>query len=202
VHNRQPLGERDGHFHRSTSAAKSAVRRSESCRPSGALRRPSSSTSPGGVSAGRARDPGLVCRLHGAQDLFCPTATVTSRSRAVCANRLSGRGSRMRRARIVVMDALGISEHEIDGGDSAFLFARTHSDDRGSAAAYERRRAKISSRHNTSLLRVRAPTTGDRCGLFCGRARQRQTCRWTVCVGRCRAQPHARQDRRDCQPFP
>jgi hypothetical protein len=48
----------------------------------------------------------------------------------------------MGRARIVVVDALGISEGEIEGGATVSFLARAHTDDRSSAAAYEGGRAK------------------------------------------------------------
>ena len=54
------------------------------------------------------------------------------------------------------MDASEIHEHKIDGAVSVFFFARAYGDDRSSAAAYERARAKISGKDNTSLFRVRA----------------------------------------------
>jgi hypothetical protein len=60
------------------------------------------------------------------------------------------------------VDALGISEYEIDGGPTVFSFARAYTDDRSSGAAYERARAKISNTHNTSLFRVRTPDDGRR----------------------------------------
>jgi hypothetical protein len=58
------------------------------------------------------------------------------------------------------MDASEIHEHKIGGGVSVFFFARSYADDRSSAAAYERARAKISGKDNTSLFRVRAPDDG------------------------------------------
>lgn len=57
------------------------------------------------------------------------------------------------------MDGFEIHEHRIDGAATAFFFARTYRDDRSSAAAYERARAKISAKDNTSRFRVR--TAGD-----------------------------------------
>jgi len=66
----------------------------------------------------------------------------------------------MGRARIVVVDVLGVSEYEIDGGATVFFFARAYADDRSSAAAYERGRAKISKTDNMRLLRVKAPDDG------------------------------------------
>ena len=59
-----------------------------------------------------------------------------------------------------MVDALGISEYEIDGGPAVFFFARACTDDRSSGAAYERGRAKIGKRDNTSLSRVRTPDDG------------------------------------------
>ena len=56
-----------------------------------------------------------------------------------------------------MVDALGISEQEIDGGPTVFFFARAYTDDRSSGAAYERGRAKIGNRDITSLFRVRTP---------------------------------------------
>ena len=70
------------------------------------------------------------------------------------------RAPRMGRARIGIVDPLGISEYEIDGGITVLFFARAYTDDRGSAAAYERGQAKISKRENTSLFGVRAPDGG------------------------------------------
>jgi hypothetical protein len=58
------------------------------------------------------------------------------------------------------VDALGISQHEIDGGPTVFFFARAYTDDRSSGAAYERGRAKISKTGSTSLFRVRRPDDG------------------------------------------
>jgi len=50
-----------------------------------------------------------------------------------------------------------IREHAIDGAATAAVFfcARVYEDDRASAAAYDRARAKISTRDNTSVFRVR-----------------------------------------------
>ena len=58
------------------------------------------------------------------------------------------------------MDALGISEHGIDGRPTVFLFAGADKDDRSSGAASERRRATISKTGNTSLFRVGTPDDG------------------------------------------
>jgi hypothetical protein len=55
------------------------------------------------------------------------------------------------------MDASEIHEHKVYGAASVFFFARAYGDDRSSAAAYERARAKISGQDNTSLFRVKAP---------------------------------------------
>jgi hypothetical protein len=78
------------------------------------------------------------------------------------------------------VDARGISEYEIDGGATVFFFARGYTDDRSSAAAYERARAKID---NTSLFRAKAPADGRRllfvlCGTLANarRARERIAC--------------------------
>ncbi len=68
------------------------------------------------------------------------------------------------------MGPLGISEYEIAGRSTAFFFARAYSDDRSSAAAYERGRAKISKRDDTSVFRVAAHDDDRRQMLFvlCG----------------------------------
>ena len=97
--------------------------------------------------------------------------------------RLSGGGRRVGRARIVVVDALGISEHEIDGGATVFFFARAYTDDRSSGAAYERGRAKISKTGNTSLFRVRTPDDGRHilfilCGTLANAKRARERVAW------------------------
>jgi hypothetical protein len=81
------------------------------------------------------------------------------------------------------VDALGIGKYEIDGGPTVFLFARAYADDRSSAAAYERGRAKISKRDNTSLFRVRAPDGGRHmlfvlCGTLANAKRARQRVAW------------------------
>ena len=81
------------------------------------------------------------------------------------------------------MDALEIHEHKIDGAASVFFFARTHGDDRSSAAAYERARAKISGKDNTSPFRVRAPDDGRRllfvlCGTLANPRRARERIAW------------------------
>jgi hypothetical protein len=65
------------------------------------------------------------------------------------------------------MDASEIHEHKIGGGVSVFFFARSYADDRSSAAAYERARAKISGKDNTSLFRVRAPDDERSCCSSC-----------------------------------
>ncbi len=97
--------------------------------------------------------------------------------------RLSGGGRRVGRARIVVVDALGISEHEIDGGATVFFLARAYTDDRSSGAAYERGRAKISKTGNTSLSRVRTPDDGRHilfilCGTLANAKRARERVAW------------------------
>jgi len=89
----------------------------------------------------------------------------------------------MGRATIVVVDALGISEYQIDGGITVFFFARAYTDDRSSAAAYERARAKISKSDNTSLFRVRAPDGGRQmlfvlCGTLVNAKRARERVAW------------------------
>lgn len=81
------------------------------------------------------------------------------------------------------MDALGISEYEIDGGPTVFFFARAYTDDRSSGAAYERGRAKISKRDNTSLFRVRTPDDGRHilfvlCGTLANAKRARERAAW------------------------
>ena len=81
------------------------------------------------------------------------------------------------------MDALGISEYEIDGGPTVFFFARAYTDDRSSGAAYERGRAKISKTHNTSLFRVRTPDDGRYilfvlCGTLASAKRARERIAW------------------------
>ncbi len=58
------------------------------------------------------------------------------------------------------MDALGISEYEVDGGPTVFFLARDYTDDRSSGAEYERGRAEIIKTDNTSLFRVRTPDDG------------------------------------------
>ena len=62
------------------------------------------------------------------------------------------RARRARRTTIVAMDRLGISEYEIAGGSTVFFFARAYGDDRSSAAAYERGRAKISERDEIGAI--------------------------------------------------
>lgn len=52
----------------------------------------------------------------------------------------------MGRASIVVLDARGISEYEIDGEATVFFLARGYTDDRSSAAASGRARERIGSR--------------------------------------------------------
>ncbi len=58
------------------------------------------------------------------------------------------------------MDAFDIREHTIDGAVTVFYFARRYSDDRSSAAAYRRARAKIGAHLNTSVFRVVTPEDG------------------------------------------
>jgi hypothetical protein len=55
------------------------------------------------------------------------------------------------------MAALEIREHTIDSTATVFFFARVYEDDRASAAAYDRARAKIGARDNTSVFRVQTP---------------------------------------------
>ncbi len=81
------------------------------------------------------------------------------------------------------MDASEIHEHKIDGAVSVFFFARACGDDRSSAAAYERARAKISGKDNTSLFRVRAPDDGRQllfvlCGTLANARRARERIAW------------------------
>lgn len=61
------------------------------------------------------------------------------------------------------MAASDIREHKIAAAAAVFYFARAYSDERSSAAAYERARAKISAQDNTSVFRVTSPTTGANC---------------------------------------
>jgi len=81
------------------------------------------------------------------------------------------------------MDASEIHEHKIDGAASVFFFARSYADDRSSAAAYERARAKISGKDNTSLFRVKAPADGRQlpfvlCGTLANARRARERIAW------------------------
>ena len=81
------------------------------------------------------------------------------------------------------MDASEIHEHKIDGAASVFFFARTYGDDRSSAAAYERARAKLSGKDNTSLFRVKTPTEGRQllfvlCGTLVNAKRARERIAW------------------------
>jgi hypothetical protein len=81
------------------------------------------------------------------------------------------------------VNPLGISEYEIDGGATVFFFARAYTDDRSSAAAYERARAKIIGQDNTSLFRVRAPDDGRQllfvlCGTHANAKRARERIAW------------------------
>jgi hypothetical protein len=80
------------------------------------------------------------------------------------------------------MDASEIHEHKIDGAGSVF-FARSYGDDRGSAAAYERARANISAKDNTSLLRVKTPADGRQllfvlCGTLANAKRAPERIAW------------------------
>jgi len=63
------------------------------------------------------------------------------------------------------MAAPEIRKHTIDDTATVFFFARVYEDDRASAVAYDRARAKIAARDNTSVFRVRTPD-GDRQLLF------------------------------------
>jgi hypothetical protein len=81
------------------------------------------------------------------------------------------------------MDASEIHEHKIDGAVSVFFFARAYGDDRSSAAAYERARAKISGEDNTSLFRVTAPDDGRQllfvlCGTLANARRALERIAW------------------------
>lgn len=81
------------------------------------------------------------------------------------------------------MDASEIHEHQLDDVTSVFFFARIYDDDRSSAAAYERARAKISAKDNTSLFRVRAPDDGRQllfvlCGTLANAKRARERIAW------------------------
>ena len=81
------------------------------------------------------------------------------------------------------MDASEIHEHKIDGATGAFLFARTYVDDRSAAAAYERARAKLSGKDNTSLFRVRMPDNERQlvfvlCGTLANARRARERIAW------------------------
>jgi len=58
------------------------------------------------------------------------------------------------------MAAAEIREHTIDDTATVFFFARAYEDDRASAAAYDRARAKIGARDNTSVFRVQTPDGG------------------------------------------
>jgi hypothetical protein len=96
---------------------------------------------------------------------------------------VSGSGPGTRRATIVVVDALGIREYEIDGGATVYFFARAYADDRSSAAAYERARAKISGKDSTSLFRVKTPDDGRQllfvlCGTLANAKRARERIAW------------------------
>jgi hypothetical protein len=58
------------------------------------------------------------------------------------------------------MAAFDIREHKIEGTAPVFFFARVYSDELTSAAAYDRAKAKIGARDNTSLFRVKTPDDG------------------------------------------
>lgn len=58
------------------------------------------------------------------------------------------------------MAVCDIREHKIGDAATVFFFARVYSDDLGSAAAYDRAKAKIGARDNTSLFRVKTPDDG------------------------------------------
>jgi Cation transporting ATPase, C-terminus len=80
------------------------------------------------------------------------------------------------------MDASEIHEHNIDGAASVFFFARTCGDD---LAPQQRTsvRAKISSRDNTSLFRVKTPADGRQplfilCGTLANAKRARERIAW------------------------
>lgn len=81
------------------------------------------------------------------------------------------------------MDASEIHDHKIDGAGSVFFFARGYGDDCGSAAAYERARANISGKDNTSLLRVKTPADERQllfvlCGTLANAKRARERIAW------------------------
>jgi hypothetical protein len=81
------------------------------------------------------------------------------------------------------MHAFEIHEHKIDGATSVFFFARTYGDDRSSAAAHERARAKINGKDNTSLFCVKAPADGRQllfvlCGTLANAKRARERSAW------------------------
>jgi hypothetical protein len=76
-----------------------------------------------------------------------------------------------------------IREHAIDDTATVFFFARVYEDDVASAAAYERARAKIRPRDNTSLFRVRTPDGGRHllfvlCGTRADAKRVRERVAW------------------------
>jgi hypothetical protein len=74
------------------------------------------------------------------------------------------------------MHAFEIHEHKIDGATNVFFFARTDGEDRSSAAAYDRARAKISGKDNTSLLRQGARRRAAAAVCLVRHARQCQAC--------------------------
>ena len=89
------------------------------------------------------------------------------------------------------MAAPEIREHTIDATATVFFFARVYEDDRASAAAYDRARAKIGARANTSVFRVRLPMAGRQLlFVLVWHACQRQACQRTRRMGRRGLQPH------------
>ena len=64
------------------------------------------------------------------------------------------------RASIGEMPAIEVHEHTIDDAAAVFYFARVYADDRSSRAAYDRARAGISEKLNTSVFRVVRPADG------------------------------------------
>ncbi len=82
------------------------------------------------------------------------------------------------------MDAFEIREHRIDGtAATVFFFARLYGDDRSSAAAYERARAKIGAQQNISMFRVATPDNGRQllfvlCGTLANAERVRERVSW------------------------
>ena len=81
------------------------------------------------------------------------------------------------------MDSFAIHEPKIDSAASVFFFARLYGDDRSSAAAYVRARAKINGKEDTSLFRVTAPDDGRQllfvlCGTLANARRARERIAW------------------------